>query len=222
MKRRKSPLDLIIVGASGMGREVYDLCRRMSEYGKRWRIKGFLDSRADILKGLGEYPPILGDPDSHQVQSNELFVCAVGDSAWRLKYARSLRSRGANFFSILPPESCGSHAQIGEGCIFYPGSGVGPNTVVGDFVFLNSYSGVGHDSRLGDGVTIGPQVCVGGWAAIGEAATVGTHATILPHAVVGDHALVGAGSVVLKKVPPRTKVFGNPAVPIGPVDDDGL
>jgi acetyltransferase-like isoleucine patch superfamily enzyme len=39
----------------------------------------------------------------------------------------------------------------------------------------------------------------------------GSHATILPDARVGAWAYVGAGSVVLRRVAPGAKVFGNPA-----------
>lgn len=42
-----------------------------------------------------------------------------------------------------------------------------------------------------------------------------SHACILPDAKVGEWTFVGAGSVVLCRVSPGAKVFGNPAVEIG-------
>ncbi|MEG0718392.1 MAG: hypothetical protein RR811_07830 [Comamonas sp.] len=52
---------------------------------------------------------------------------------------------------------------------------------------------------------------MGGGAQIGDYAIVHPHATILPHVKVGEGATVGAGAVVVKDVPPRVTVFGNPA-----------
>ena len=45
-----------------------------------------------------------------------------------------------------------------------------------------------------------------------EGASIGSGATILPGLTIGAGATVGAGAVVVKDVPPRTIVAGNPAV----------
>ena len=46
---------------------------------------------------------------------------------------------------------------------------------------------------------------------IRKGAKIGANTTILPGVVIGEDALVGAGSVVVKDVPPRAVVAGNPA-----------
>jgi acetyltransferase-like isoleucine patch superfamily enzyme len=46
---------------------------------------------------------------------------------------------------------------------------------------------------------------------IGKGVTVGSSATIHPGKHIGDAATVGIGSVVIRNVPQRTTVFGNPA-----------
>ena len=42
-------------------------------------------------------------------------------------------------------------------------------------------------------------------------ASIGANATLLPGVTVGEHAMVGAGAVVIKNVPARSVVVGNPA-----------
>ena len=42
-------------------------------------------------------------------------------------------------------------------------------------------------------------------------ASIGSNATIRSRVTIGEDAIVGAGSVVLKDVPPRAVVAGNPA-----------
>jgi len=52
---------------------------------------------------------------------------------------------------------------------------------------------------------------------IHKGATIGANSTILCGIVIGEYSLVGAGAVVTKDVPPHTRVFGNPAVIVGPI-----
>lgn len=46
---------------------------------------------------------------------------------------------------------------------------------------------------------------------IGEFCQIGANSIIMPGVTVGDHSIVAAGAVVVKDVPPRTIVGGNPA-----------
>lgn len=48
---------------------------------------------------------------------------------------------------------------------------------------------------------------------------IGTNAIILPGVTIGPDAIVGAGSVVVKSVPAKTVVAGNPARPIASLDE---
>ena len=76
--------NLIIVGASGFGREVHqwlsDWIDSLGDHARGlYRIKGFLSddlSRADSIEDLA---PILGTPEGHEVGDDEEFVVAVGD-----------------------------------------------------------------------------------------------------------------------------------------------
>jgi acetyltransferase-like isoleucine patch superfamily enzyme len=76
---------------------------------------------------------------------------------------------------------------------------------------VQGFACVGHDVVLEDGVTVGSHTFIGGGAHIGRNATIHPQATILPHVRVGEGAVVGAGAVVMKDVPERVTVFGNPA-----------
>jgi acetyltransferase-like isoleucine patch superfamily enzyme len=57
---------------------------------------------------------------------------------------------------------------------------------------------------------------------IRRGARVGGGAVLLPGVEIGEEAFVGAGAVVLKDVPPRTVVVGNPARPLRRVSDEEL
>jgi len=54
-----------------------------------------------------------------------------------------------------------------------------------------------------------------------EGATIGANSTILAGVVLGKYCMVGAGSVVTEDVPSFTLAVGNPARPVGRVDEEG-
>lgn len=57
---------------------------------------------------------------------------------------------------------------------------------------------------------------------VGRRASIGSNATILCGVTVGEEAIVGAGSVVVRDVPPRTIVAGNPARVIREIEEPRL
>jgi acetyltransferase-like isoleucine patch superfamily enzyme len=81
-------------------------------------------------------------------------------------------------------------------------------------VSFGTHSNTAHDTRIGDYSQICGSCEINGRAVVEEGVFLGSHATILPDATVGAWAFVGAGSVVLRRVAPGAKVFGNPAVPV--------
>lgn len=54
-----------------------------------------------------------------------------------------------------------------------------------------------------------------------EGVSIGANATIVAGVTLGKYCMVGAGSVVTKDVDPFTLVMGNPARPVGRVNDCG-
>ena len=56
---------------------------------------------------------------------------------------------------------------------------------------------------------------------VGEGASIGANATVLAGVTLGEYCMVGAGSVVTRDVEPFMLVVGNPARPIGRVNERG-
>lgn len=51
--------NLIIIGAGGMGRTIYDMALENNGYLKDFQIKGFIDDDIHQLDRFGNYPPII-------------------------------------------------------------------------------------------------------------------------------------------------------------------
>jgi serine O-acetyltransferase len=83
------------------------------------------------------------------------------------------------------------------------------------FIVVSSKAVIGSHCTIGHGVTIGHaggrNQGAGGAPVLGNRVYVGPGAIILGPITVGDDALIGAGAVVVKTVPPRGVVVGNPA-----------
>ena len=75
--------DLIIIGASGFGREVAWLVERINKVELQWNLLGFIDDNNDIQNtNIGGYP-VLGTTEQIVDYSNAQFVCAIGSSKIR-------------------------------------------------------------------------------------------------------------------------------------------
>ena len=211
--------DLIIINAGHFGREVYTWAEQTILHGAPLAIKGFLDDRPGILQGLDHYGPILSSVEEYFPEHNDVFLCAIGEPKVKKDYCSQVLTKGGSFATLIHPTALvGPGVRIGAGSIICPFTQLSCEITIGRFVTLGTFSSVGHDSVIGDYCQISGHCGVNGNAIIEEGAFLGSHAVILPHARVGGRAYVGAGSVVLKRVNPGTKVFGNPAILIG---DDG-
>jgi sugar O-acyltransferase (sialic acid O-acetyltransferase NeuD family) len=224
---------LLIIGAGGFGREVLMLAIDNPSYGVDWVVKGFLDSRTDILepftKGAAALPgamdyaadkreryrrdyPIVGDPLTYRPAPDDVFLCAIGDPAERRRYAGALVASGATFIRLVHPLAAVSvYAAIGAGSIIGPYASLSPDCRVGQHVTISSYTAIAHDVVVDDWVEIGAHCLLAGHVKVGSGARIHPGSVLTARASIGENAVVAAGSVVFKRVPAGTTVIGNPA-----------
>lgn len=203
---------LLIIGARGWGREVFDIATACIDAGADMTVKGFLDDKTDALDGYKNYPPIIGPVETYKLQENDVFICALGDVNYKKKYSDIIEEKGGAFISLVHPTVYfGNNVKIGKGCIIGPYVSISSDSNVGDFVTFLIKSHVGHDCTIGDYTHIGTMTNISGFVQIGKMVTVHPCCNIIPHKKVGNNAVIGTGSVVLSKVKEGITVFGNPA-----------
>ena len=206
--------NLIIIGARGWGREVYATVLDTNDYKEgKITIKGFLDSKSDAFEGLrGTYPPILGSVEDYEIQENDIFFVALGDSKWRKYYAEIIENKGGVFHTIISPDcTINETALIGEGSIISRWSSISDNVSIGKHVVTHNFCVIGHDAIVEDYGTLLNAAFMGGYAELGECSQMSPKSMIVPHKKVGKNVMVGAASVVINNVKDDLTVLGNPA-----------
>jgi sugar O-acyltransferase (sialic acid O-acetyltransferase NeuD family) len=202
---------LILVGAGGFGRELYFWAGDCHAAGTLPALAGFIDDvvpelpasyALPRLSSLQDYTPVPGD----------LFVVALGEPAKKRAVVELLQARGGQFATLLHPTTTVVRtASIGEGVIMCPYTMAMPDSRIERFATFINYSGIGHDSVCGEFTTLSSQVDVMGNVRIGRNVMVGSGARLLPRITAGDGATIGAGSVVVRSVKPGMTVFAAPA-----------
>lgn len=208
--------NLIIIGASGFGREVAWMVERINKVCSTWNLLGFIDDD-DALQGtfVNGYA-VLGKTEDASAY-DAYFVCAVGSARIREQIIKRItKINSAARFAVLidPSVEMSELIDIGEGTIICAHSILTVNITIGKHVIINLDCTVGHDAVLKDFVTLYPSVNVSGMTDIGYCSELGTGVQIIQTKKVGDNAIVGAGAVIIKDIPERCTAVGCPAIPV--------
>ena len=203
---------LIIIGAGGMGRSIYDMAQGCVGYGVDFDIKGFIDDNIHALDMYPNYPPLLSSISDYLPKDKDVFVCSIGSMQTKRMVCELLKEKSAKFLTLIHRTAVvGSNSIIGEGSVLAEYSLIGSDAVIGENSLIQCYAVIGHDCHIGDYVRIDTHcTCVGG-ITICDGATIHTSSVINHNVMVGKDATVGALSFVIRKVEAGTTVCGNPA-----------
>jgi len=203
--------DIIIVGASGFGREVLRLIEDINQSGKKWIIKGFIDDNPNALYGVECEYSVIGSIQDWNPSENEEFACALAFPEVKRRVVDSLKTRGAVFATLIHPAALvNPHSTILEGAVITTNCSISDNATIGRFATILG-SGVAHDASVGDYSTLSGRCALNGHVQCGSMVYMGCGVLVAPSKKIGDGATVGIGSVVISNVKAGTKVFGNPA-----------
>jgi acetyltransferase-like isoleucine patch superfamily enzyme len=194
---------------------------------------------ADVVVGdnavVGK-TPTLGRRST--ARRDELAPLVVGDGtailACAVVFAGTRLGRGV----VIGDQACvrercelGDEVVVGRGSLVENDTTIGPRTRIQANAYVTAYSTLEEDVFVAPGVTTTNDNFMGrteGRLArmrgptIRRGARIGGGAVLLPGIEIGEEAFVGAGAVVLRDVPPRAVVVGNPARQIREVGDDEL
>lgn len=207
--------DIVIVGASGFGKEVAFLIEDINARSPSWRIAGFLDDDEAKHQSRCLGYPVLGGTDWLKSHSDVACTVAIGDPRVRRRVVRRLEGWGIEFPCLVHP-SVVMHRSVvmQDGVILCAGNILTVEIRLGRHVHLNLLNTVGHGAVLGDFCTIYPGVNISGDVTLHEGVSMGTGSEIIQGLGVGAGSVVGAGATVVRDLPSNVVAVGSPAKPI--------
>lgn len=203
--------NLVIIGAGGFAREIYDLANLCFQDDPDFRVKGFLSDGFSNIESMG-YPAVLSKVADYTPVANDVFFCGIGNVHDRKKTVAIILEKGGQFINLIHPTAMLSPSvKIGKGVGIKAFSVLASDVEIGDFSFLQSSVIMGHDVCIGDFCHVNSFSFFAGHVQVANLGVVNAGARLVQNVKVGEAAVVGVGSVVLRRVKPGTTVFGNPA-----------
>lgn len=196
--------NLVLIGASGFGREVLWICRRAG-----LAVAGFCDDAADKQSGVFADLPLLGmiEQATERFGKGTRFHCAVGNNRDRQRLTDRALDVGWTPVTVMDPAAIiAPDTVVGDGTFIGPCAFVSCCVSVGRAVLINHHASVGHDVRLGDFSQVCPGARVSGNCVIGAGAFLGSNAVLLPTRRMGNWSLLGACALGLSDLKDGTTV----------------
>lgn len=204
-------VDLLLVGASGLAREVLSQLRTAGDE----RRVGILDDSPALRGTRMAGAPVLGSLETvGEYPDAEILLC-VGAGATRELLARRLRELGVGAVryarvvhpGLQLPDSC----SIGAGSIVLAGVVLTCDVVVGEHVVIMPNVTLTHGNRISSYATLCAGVTLGGEVRVEEAAYLGMNACVRQRVRIGSHSTIGMAAAVLTNVPAHETWLGVPA-----------
>lgn len=204
------PIELVLLGAGGHAKVVYDAVLRGLEAG-RVRV---LDENPSLAGAAFFDLRVEAPPSDWGLLPQQVHVC-VGENRARRRLGTVATGQGKTLLAIVHPAAAvAATAEVGPGAFVAAGAVIGPYARVGIGAIINHGAVVDHDCSVGEYAHIAPNATLGGGVRVGAASLIGACAVVLPGICIGDESVVGAGAVVTRDVAAGQTVIGAPARPI--------
>lgn len=205
--------DLIIIGASGFGRSVYDMIIRINENKKKYNVLGFIDDNqqmwGQIINGL----EILGGSDyvKKNFKKDVLAIIAIASADIKKRIATDLNDY-VEWTNIIDPTALVSKfSTVGIGNIVGPYTLLESNCRLGNFCSIVYSCAIGHDAVLEDYVSIMDYCDITGHDYLEENVYLGSSVCIIPDIRICKNTVIGAGAVVVRNITEAGTYVGTPA-----------
>jgi sugar O-acyltransferase (sialic acid O-acetyltransferase NeuD family) len=201
---------LIIAGAGDVGKYIaYNVDSIIGDY----EIAFFLDDNAAKINTVVAGYEVKGPLSDLNLYSGKGFHLAIGIAFPSVKQMVIERYQHLEFSypPLISKHSWLSNSvKIGQGSIIYPGVSINYEGIIGDFVVINMNCALGHNATIGNYSALAPGVNFGGFTTVGNTVDMGIGSTTIQKVTIGDNAVIGGQTMLIKDVPPGSRVVGVP------------
>ncbi len=200
----------VIVGAGTYG-QVY--VKYLSEV---YDVQGFFDSNPSLHNTVINGYPVLGCVseipvymDTHQ--DTAIFV-PLGDNKRRVQLLQLFEKNGYDLPSFIHKTvHLHDNVIVGKSVYILPSSNVMPYTVIGDYTMISMGVNIAHHVAISEGCFFSQGCNIGASINISKKVYFGMAAAVMTGVEsIGKGALIGVGAVVIRNVPPKAVIVGNP------------
>lgn len=204
-------IPLLIIGASGHGREVAAAAREAVTADPAWGlVRAFVDEAAELRGTRVGSLEVFGTPSDASPDRSRALL-GVGYPETKARVIRRFLTEIADWPTLVHPRaSIGDRISIERGCFIQAGCVLTCDVEISEFVTVSCGTTINHDVRVGRLATLSPGVHIGGNVTIGEGAFVGIGASVKQGVTLGDWSIVGAGAAIIEDVPANSVVAGVP------------
>ena len=157
---------LLIVGTGGLARELTNWCS------EKFEVIGYVSINKGEHAKFKLPGKLFTGKLTPKATGAECALIAIGSPEAKKQYFSQLKESGFTFPSFVHSSSTVSmSAEVGEGTVIAPQCVIGPNTKLGQAVYVNFQVGIGHDAEIGDFVQINPGAQIGGFVTVGNSGT---------------------------------------------------
>ncbi len=204
---------VLIFGASEHAKVIIDIFEKEGKY----QILGLVDDNTNIGATFFDYP-ILGTtknlPQILELNPSCKVFVAIGDNWVRYKVVEKIKTivPSVDFVSAIHPSAqIGKNVSIGKGVAVMAGAVINPDSILEDFVIINTRASLDHDGLVKSFSSLAPGVVTGGQVKIGSFTAIGIGAIVLHGKKIGQHTVIGAGALVLKDCGDQEVLYGSPS-----------
>ena len=202
-----------IYGYGGHGLEVEELARVINLKENRWDRVIFIDDAPEKIddEKIFSFEAIKTGYNINEIE----FMLGIGEPVIREKIYNKVKESGYGFATLIHPTAVvAESAKIEEGVMIAANTFISVKTHLHENVLIQPMAVIDHEVEVGRNSVVSSFVAMGGNTGLGETSFIGLNASVKQGIKIGNGSVVGMGSVVIKDVPDKTLVVGNPALVI--------
>lgn len=200
----------VIIGAGTYG-QVY------AEYLKEeYEIKGFFDSNPKLKGRQVSGYPVLGcvshiEKYMEDHDGTNIFI-PLGDNDRRVELLERFENLGYNLPSFIHKSvSLSENVVLGKSIYILPSTSIMPYTNIGDYTMISMGVNIAHHVDIAKGCFFSQGCNVGASIKIDKYAYFGMAVAVMTGVKkIGTGSLMGVGAVIIRNVPARAVMVGNP------------